>query len=196
MKITLLFLLAGLITVSACKEPNEVAPNEDVAALQEKFHGKYKPLYSTSSQALDVNRDGKASTDMLEEISELPDMVVEVRIYDKSQYNAKPSFLFTHHWPKQWFGRVEPINFDPSIKVSYDRKVVSWEFAFDNALTQLLLEPNESYLADPDLYTPLKTVLVKNSGQIEVTLTKRLYTPEGWKTVQIVTLYERFTRIT
>jgi len=196
MKASILFLLAGLVSLAACKESAEVAPNEDVTALQEQFHGKYKPLHSVSSQALDINQDGKASTDMLEEISELPDMEIEVKIFGKNQYNPKPSSIFVHHWPKQWLGRVEPTSYDPSIKLSYDRKVVTWSFAFDSALTQLLLKPEPTYLADPDLYSPLQTVLVKDSGRIEVTLTKRLYTTAGWKTVQIVTLYERFTKIT
>jgi len=171
-----------------------VAPNEDVTALQEQFHGKYKPLHSVSSQALDINQDGKASTDMLEEISELPDMEIEVSIFGKNQYNPKPSFIFVHHWPKQWLGRVEPTSYDPNIKLSYDRTVVAWVFAFDSDLTQLLLEPQPPTLTDSELYTPPQSVLVKDNGRIEVTLTKRLYTTEGWETVQIITLYERFTR--
>ena len=196
MKASKLFLLAGLVSLVACKKSAEVAPNENVTALQKQFHGKYKPLHSVSSQALDINQDGKASTDMLEEIRELLDMEIEVRIYGKNQYNPKPSFIFIHHWPKQWLGRVEPTSYDPSIKLSYDRKVVAWSFAFDSTLTQLLLEPDPSYLADPDLYSPLQTVLVKGNNHIEVTLSKRLYSTAGWKTVQIVTLYERFTKIT
>jgi len=194
MKASILFLLAGLVSLAACKESAEVAPNEDVTALQEQFHGKYKPLHSVSSQALDINQDGKASTDMLEEISELPDMEIEVSIFGKNQYNPKPSFIFVHHWPKQWLGRVEPTSYDPNIKLSYDRTVVAWVFAFDSDLTQLLLEPQPPTLTDSELYTPPQSVLVKDNGRIEVTLTKRLYTTEGWETVQIITLYERFTR--
>lgn len=196
MKTNLLFLLAGLVSLAACKETAEVAPNKNVAALQEQFHGKYRPLYSTSSQALDINRDGKASTDMLEEISDLPKTWIEVRIYDKSQYHAKPSFGFIHQWPKQELRPAEPTNDNPLIQLLYATKVVYWNFSLNEALTELILEPQPFYLTDPDLYSPLQTVLVKDNSLIEVTLTKRLYTTEGWKTVQIVTLYERFTRIT
>jgi hypothetical protein len=196
MKISILFLLAGLISLTSCKESCEVAPNKNVAALQDQFHGKYKPLHSTSSQALDVNRDGKASTDMLEEISDLPQTWIEVRIYDKSQYYPKPSFSFIHQWPKQELRPENPTSTNPLTHFIYATKVVYWNFSLDNLLTQLLIEPNASYLTDPDLFSPLEKVLVKDNDRLEVTLTKRLYTTEGWKTVQIVTLYERFTRET
>ena len=196
MKTTLLFLLAGILGLSACEKEASVAPNEDITALQEKFHGKYKPVYSTSSLALDVNRDGVASTDMLAEISDLSQTWVEVRIYEKNQHSPAPSFLFLHQWPKQELLPVEPTTNNPFIRLSYATKVVVWPFSLDKSLAQLLLEPNKSYLADPDVFSPLETVLVKENEQIEVTLTKRLYTTEGWKTVKIVTLYKRFTRFT
>ena len=196
MKTSVLFLLTGLVSLTACKQSVEVTPNRNVAALQEQFHGKYKPLHSTSNQALDINRDGKASTDMLEEISDLSQTWVEVRIYDKSQYNTKPSFSFIHQWPKQELRPAEPTVNNPLTRLSYSTKVVFWSFSLDEALSQLNLEPNASYLAYPELYSPLETVLVKENGRLQVTLTKRLYTTEGWKTVQIVSLYERFTRQT
>ncbi|MFT2010470.1 hypothetical protein ACMA1I_17480 [Pontibacter sp. 13R65] len=191
MKASLLFILAGLSSLTACQQSSDVAPNENVAALHEKFHGTYKPIHSESNLALDINLDGTASTDMLEEISDLPNMLLEVSIFGKNQHNPKPSFLFVHHWPQQSFGRVEPTDFDPNIKPLYARKVVVWRFAFDSDFTQLLLEPQPPTLTDPELYTPPHSVLVKGNGLIEVTLSKRLYTTKGWKTVQIVSLYER-----
>ncbi len=51
-------------------------------------------------------------------------------------------------------------------------------------------------LLDPDLYSSPDAVTVKDNNRIEVTLTKRLYTADGWKTVQIITLYERYTMTT
>lgn len=194
MKTSLLFFLAALVSLTACQQSDEIAPHEDVPALQEQFQGTYQPIQSVSNVAIDVNQDGKATTDMLAEISELPNMITIVSISGKSPYDPKPSFVFVHHWPKQWVGSVEPTDYDPNIKPAYDRKVIFWRFAFDRSLTQLLIKPDPNYLTDPDLYSPLQTVLVKGQELIEVTLTKRLYTTVGWQTVQIVTLYERFNR--
>ena len=193
MKRKLLFLTAGLITLAACKQADEVAPHEDVPALQERFQGRYQPVQSVSNLAIDINQDGKATTDMLEEISALSDMETEVLISGKNQNEPESPFVFVHHWPQQWLGRVEPTTYNPNIKPEYDLKVVHWRFAFDRAITQVLIKPNPDYLADPNLYSPLQTVLVKGKDLIEVTLTKRLYTTAGWQTVQIATLYERFT---
>ncbi len=78
MKRTILLWLAGLASLGACRQPQEVAPHQDVEGLHMRFHGKYRLVYSTSSEALDVNLDGKASTDMLEEITDLPQSSIEV----------------------------------------------------------------------------------------------------------------------
>jgi hypothetical protein len=189
-------LLLGLLSLAACQQSAEVAPHQDVVALQERFHGKYKPIRSISSLALDVNQDGAATTDMLKEITELSNTIIEVRIYGKNQYNAQPSFSFVHHWPKQELGLEEPASYDPTLTPFYSTKVVAWDFAFNGAVTELVLQPQSPDLKDPELYTPPQAVSVQDKDRIQVSLFKRLYTTQGWKTVQIVTLYERFTRTT
>ncbi len=186
-------LLAGLVS---CKQTAEIAPSEDVTTLQARFHGKYKPISSTSSEALDIDQDGKASTNMLQEIAALQNQPIEVHIYGKSQYNAEPSFSFVHYWPRQEFRPAVPQGYDPTVKVSYYTSVVHWDFAFDQSLTQLQLQPQPPTLTDPEFYTPPQAVTVKEKDRLEVTLTKRLYTTSGWKTVQIVTLYELYTKAT
>ncbi|ALI98579.1 hypothetical protein DC20_05840 [Rufibacter tibetensis] len=188
-------LLAGLAGLGSCRECDEVAP-DGVTALQEQFHGKYAPIRSTSSLALDVDRDGNASTDMLAEIGDLSNSWVEVRVYSTGSNSAPASLTFIHQWPKQELTPAEPTNDNPLSRLWYATKVVYWSFSFDSSRTRLLLEPQPADQSNPELYTPAESVLVKGDGQIEVTLSKRLYTTEGWKTARIVTLYGRFTKTT
>ena len=42
--------------------------DKEINLLYERFHGKYKIISSTSSEPLDVNFDGVASTNLLQEI--------------------------------------------------------------------------------------------------------------------------------
>ncbi|QHT66586.1 hypothetical protein GXP67_07915 [Rhodocytophaga rosea] len=200
MKIKSLLELLCLFCLGACQQTEEVNPNQNVQILYEQFHGKYKIVHSTSSLALDVNLDGKASTDMLEELPDLPNTLIEVRINRRNQYNSQPSFYFVHYWPKQELDlhgfQVEPTNYDPNITAQFSTKVVSWGFAFDPALTHLILEPQSTSLIDPDIFTPPQKIVIEGNERMEVTLTKRLYTSSGWKIVEIVTVYERYTMIT
>jgi hypothetical protein len=197
MKIRSILPLIGLISLVACKGSQKeiIAPSQEVNALYQRFHGKYKPVFSTSSEAIDVNLDGKATVDMLEEIPELLNIGgIELRIY-QGQYNSQRKFIFVHYWPKQEF-QTDPATYIPDLWVPYSMKVVSWSFKFDTDVVQLLIEPQSIALADPDTYTPLQAVKVVDDDRIEVIFSKRLYTASGWKTVQIRTRYERYTMTT
>jgi hypothetical protein len=201
MKTKVLGCLLGLVTIIAgCQQTEKVAPHQDVNTLYERFHGRYKIIHSTSNEAIDVNEDGKASTNMLEEIPELPDAIIQLGIYGKNQYNPNTSFFFIHHWPKQELDlhgiRIEPTEYNPDIRAMFSTKVVAWAFTFDPDITQLILSPSSAILTDPDIFTPPQAVTITTNNQIEVILTKRLYTTSGMKTVQIVTLYERYTMTT
>ncbi len=193
-----LLLFAGLVSLAACTQPADVAPDQDIKTLHARFHGGYKPLSCISSEALDVNLDGKALTDRFEEIKQVKDAEAEIGIYGKSHHNGSPSFIFSLTWPEQETARPEPTGYDPGIRPYYTPKVVYWKFVFNDALTQLLVKPIQLTpdLLDPDLYSSPDAVTVKDNNRIEVTLTKRLYTADGWKTVQIITLYERYTMTT
>ena len=196
MKKRLLLWCAGLACLAACRQPEEVSPQPDVIPLYNRFHGKYSLVHATSSEAVDVNLDGKASTDLLDELTDLRQTNIEVRIYGKTPFNPEPSFLFAHQWPKQEFFPEKPAGYVPGLQPRYATKVVVRSFAFDPSLTELVLETPASMLADPDLYTPLQSVTVQTGDRIEVTFTKRLYTSAGWKTVRVTSLYARYTMTT
>ncbi len=193
MEKTILLWLVGLASLGACRQPQEVAPYQDIEGLHTRFHGKYSLVHSTSSEALDVNLDGKASVNMLEEIANLPQSNIEVRIYGTNPHNAEPSFIFVHQWPKQEFSSTEPGGYVPGLQPVYATKVVIRPFAFDPSITELVLEPQAYMLADSDLYTPLQAVTVQAGDRIQVTFSKRLYTAKGWQIVQIISLSERYT---
>ncbi|WP_020603032.1 hypothetical protein [Spirosoma spitsbergense] len=95
--------MSGLYLVGC--SPEEPALDKKVNALHEQFHGKYKPIRSTSSEAIDVNLDGQVSADMLAEISQLRKEYgnnLEIRSYGASKYSPTPSFSFVQWWPEQY----------------------------------------------------------------------------------------------
>lgn len=198
-----LILLAGLFCLAflpACNQNELVAPHQDINALYERFHGKYKIISSLANIAIDANLDGKASTDMLAEIGELPKALIEIRIYKQSKNIPKSSLYFVHHWPKQQllltWEQEEPVAYDPGVSIQFVTKVVSWNFAFDPAVSHLIPEPNTGPSMDPSVFTPPHTLRIQASDRIEAIVSKRLYTTQGWKTVEITTIYERFTMAT
>ncbi|GAB3508522.1 hypothetical protein GCM10027341_44430 [Spirosoma knui] len=186
--------------------PKEFAPNENAEALHEKFHGKYKAIRSVSSEPLDVNLDGQASTDMLVEIPDLTlnySNYLELRIYSPNKYSSKSAFLFTQWWPEQhiWMSTTnkvwdgEPIDYDPERIVNYNMQGVVRYFSFSPDLKRIDVAPNTK----EDLFRwvyPESVTVDPGSNTIQVVNKRRLYTRTGVKDVIITTTYARFTMIT
>ncbi|GAB3544690.1 hypothetical protein [Spirosoma fluminis] len=186
--------------------PKDFAPYENAEALHEKFHGKYRAIQSVSSEALDINLDGRESTDMLVEIPDLTlkySNYLELRIYPTDKHRAKPVFLFTQWWPEQhiwletpnkvWDG--EPIEYDPERIVNYAMQGVVRYFSFSSDLKRIDVVPNTK----EDLFRwvyPESVTVDPDSNTIQVVNRRRLYTRAGVKDVVITTTYARFTIIT
>lgn len=196
----LIFFLVG-IGFAGCSQ-NDPAPN--LMALQERFHGKYKAVSSSSSEPLDVNLDGRASTDMLLEIPELTrpyQNYLELRIYGPSKYRSTASFTFTQWWPEQYIWlktdewKWQPIAYDPNLRVSYAMQGATRTFSFSPALDSLSINPDE--FADNSLrWKRPETVTIVGEHTIKVVTLKTLYTRTGTKEVVITTVYERYTTVT
>ncbi|RDC65184.1 hypothetical protein [Adhaeribacter pallidiroseus] len=189
MKTYLLLVVLIMVTVTSCHE-SAVAPQEDLSLLNNKFHGKYKIVTSTSNIAVDINRDGKASTDLMQEIDYLTEAELDIRIYPKNNNSNSKHFLFSQLWQQQF---ISPNTTDTVINYALQGVVRSFEFSQN--LDRILVSPDENQV-DLKLFPLPDTVTIVAKEQIEVVMQKLIYTTNGWKSLTITTLYKRYTKTT
>ncbi|MBD2753512.1 hypothetical protein [Spirosoma validum] len=201
MKTNALFSFIFLLGVCGCHS-DPVAPNEDVTALRERFHGKYKPTQVTASEPIDINLDGKASIDLFSEIAGLSSGgAMQINIVSRNEYVATDEFLFTQFWPEQYLSLPGkpidgPIDYDPRIIVNYAEQPVTRRCHFNESLTELTLDPDKSPSPDPIRWGRPDSIKIVSNQQIQVVNQRQLYTRTGWKTVTVTTLYERYQKTT
>lgn len=211
-----MFALLSVAGLAGCSKEDAVtsvvinpvspAPNEDVDALRQQFHGKYELRSSTSSEPLDVNLDGTPSTNMLDEIPELQldnrtKYNVEMRIVGPSQYDPNPSFSFVQWWPEQsvrlgskYWDNNEPIAYNPALVLNYDFQSTLRKFSISQDLKKITVIPSEN--ENPFRWQRPESVTVNADGTIQVVNKRRLYTSAGVKDVVITTVYKRYTMAT
>jgi hypothetical protein len=215
--------LIGLAGVTGCSQKESVlntvvSPTTDKEAdmLRVQFQGKYKIVSSLSDVAIDVNQDGVASTNMLQEI---PDLAldnqtkynVELRITDPSLYNPAytpanypktPEYFFVQWWPEQFIrtgpGKVwdnnEKIAYNPNYVVDYEFQSTLRKFSFSSDHKQITVIPDDN--GNPFRWIRPESVTVQDNGQLKTVNKRRVYTSAGVTDVIITTVYERFTTIT
>jgi len=185
MKISLLVFLSVIATFTSCKE-RRVAPHEDIPRLQERFQGAYKIVSSTSNEAVDINKDGQASTDLLKEIDLLSNAELLLRI--PANPNEKgSSFLFTQFWQQQL---LVTVNTTDTIS-TYALQGTVRNFNFSPSLDALLIAP-DGHQVDLQRFPFPDEVTIGSNDQIKVVMQKRLYTSKGWKPLTITTWYQRY----
>jgi hypothetical protein len=190
MKATLATFIIVIFGVLACSKTTLHA-NEDLAALQERFHGKYKVVTSTSDEAIDVNLDGVVSTDIKGEIPELVNSNLEIRIYQKEHP------LFIQFWPEQYFSdNIRPDTYNSRLVINYANQSVGRLFKFDSDIKEVNMNPDKIPLPDSIHFPFPKSVTIETNDRIKVISPKQLFTRSGWKKVEITTIYERFTKKT
>ncbi|MFD2574230.1 hypothetical protein ACFSUS_26585 [Spirosoma soli] len=200
MKNSFFFTFLCFAGLAGCQA--DVAPNENVPALHERFHGKYKPINSVASEPVDVNFDGRSSNNLIHEIGDdLTSSDLEINIIDKGKHVEERTFLFTQTWPEQYvhapFSTREPTAYDPNLIVNYARQPATRKFDFDRSIRIIQIRPDQKPIAsDTVRFAPPEAVTVEGKGYIKVVNRKRLYTRDGWKTVRVETLYERYTMST
>ncbi len=183
-----------LILFVGCRHSDNVAPNKATEALYQRFHGRYKIVSSTADEAVDLNMDGQSSTDLKNELVNLPNSELELRIK-----NSGSSYLFYEFWQEPCFGNPSggdlPPVYNPSLIINYCNQGVGRTFDFSADLKSIYLGP-ESPTTDTMRYTRPSSVVIKDGDMIEIIKIKRFYTFSGWKYVRVVTLYKRYTMIT
>ena len=189
MKVTIISCTIVIFGFIACHKT--LVPNENLSALHDRFHGKYKVISSTSSEAIDVNLDGTASMDILTEIPDLINANLEIRIYEKD------TPLFIQFLPEQYFGYpAEPITYDTTVAINYAKQGIIRLLKFDTDIKKKILHPDQAPLPDSVHFPFPKSVTIEFDDRIKVISAKRLLTHFGWKKVEITTVYERFTKET
>lgn len=184
----LLFIICSIVITASCKR--ESAP-DNFPKIYERFHGKYKATNSLSSEAVDVNMDGAATTNLLTEIPDLKNCNLEIRIVNKD------NFLFIPFWPEQLIGNgLLPATYDPSLVVHYLRQALTYTFTFDEPNARLNVKAGQQPQTGTIQYSFPAAVTVEAPDTIELEFSKKLYTSAGWKTVTVTTVYKRYTMAT
>ena len=202
MKTALMLILLISSGLLGCKQGESViSPKEDVEALYQRFHGKYKVISSTSSQPLDINFDGVSSNDLLKEILELnysgAFLELRVKSLDRSVFLFSQfwpeQYISTYYGPSQWNG-CDTLSYNPSHLVNYANQAGLYRFSLSDDLSQLLVAADEK--ADKIRWVKPESVFIEAKDRLRLVNKRRLYTREGVKEVTITTVYERFTMTT
>lgn len=188
----LVYPLLVAAALGGCQK-SAVEPSEDTATLRNRFHGQYIIVSSTAGQAVDLNRDGQASTDLLTEIPNLgrKQSTLNVLIRDNGLK------WFEDFWPLPAITRNWNYSNPDSVMVAgYLYNPVPRDFTFDKAVTNLLVEPGAADKATGGRTPAPESVTIEGDGQLRVVTLRLLYIGRTWQPVRIITVYKRFTSIT
>jgi hypothetical protein len=172
-----------IVAFAACKKDNSSKDE-----LHERFNGKYKVISSWSDQQVDINLDGKVSSNLEDELSDLSRANLELRILKEEKYN-----LFSLFWPEQYLS--EGFSADKPI-VNFANQGLGLKFNFSKQTTEILLDSSEVQPADVKRFVLPSVVKVLADDVIEVSFSKSVYTSQGWKNITIIIRYKRWTPVT
>lgn len=192
MKQTLLFLSVAAALSSCQNDKQAPEPSEDIAALREQFHGKYQLLSATSNQAVDLNGDGQASANLVEEIPALVESNVEVRI---GRFPLKEDYIgfIDQSWQTQFLVPVRGYS-DSLVVGGFVNAMTHRSFTFNAARTQLLTEQLPTVANDQ--YPAPVSIMVVNSEELVVVTNRTVFVHSTWQPVRITARYKRYTKIT
>ncbi|RZK13258.1 MAG: hypothetical protein EOO56_27575 [Hymenobacter sp.] len=188
----LTYLLAVAGALGGCQK-NTTEPSEDTAALHDRFHGQYSIVSATADRAVDLNRDGRASTDLL---TEIPDLGLnQSRLLVLIRDNGLK--WFEDSWPQPIIARNWNYSSPDSVMLNgYLYSPMPRDFTFDKNVTSLLVEPGPADKADGGRRAAPEKVTIEGDGQLRVVTLRLLYIGRSWQFVRIVTVYKRFTSTT
>ncbi|MBF9220310.1 hypothetical protein [Hymenobacter ruricola] len=195
MKKTVLLLLGITATLGSCQK-DKLAPSKDVSALKEQFHGKYKIVSVTSDLAVDLNEDGRFSTNLSDEIPGLSNSDFEVLIGNNSPKNDYIG-MAVQFWQHQNVTRNWNYSSPDSLMVlGFVNQPTYRYFNFNAALTRLQLEQLLDAPADEGQYPAPESIAVAGPEQLLVVTNRLLFVRKAWKPVRITALYKRYTKTT
>jgi hypothetical protein len=178
-----------LITlIAACSEPEDIQSDSTFDEIYQQFYGKYEIVSSISERPVDLDSDGEASIDLIDEMPNIDNSHLVIFIKDNG-INDENVLLFIHGWHEQVFSRSSSPDKANEIP-SYVLKVVSSRFILNDHKDILFLQD------DPNEFPLPEEVSVNDEGQIQTVISRKLFTPDGWQTVKITSTYSRYTTVT
>jgi hypothetical protein len=188
-----LFVAATML--GGCQKSSS-EPNEDVAALKEQFHGKYKIVSAISDVAVDLDEDGRATTNLSDEIPMLINSDFEVRVGNNTVSNGYIGQL-AQFWQIQNVTRNWNYSSPDSLMVlGFVNQPAPRYFNFNKELTQLLAEQLPDSPADNGQYPAPESITVAGPEHLLVVTNRRLFVRKIWTPVRVTTLYKRYTKTT
>lgn len=190
-----LLILAAIITVSACNvNDSNSDPNND-EQLYNKFNGTWKPVHSISDQPIDANLDGQVSRSMLEELTNFKNGSLTIHINTHYSADTEYRYLFSLPYPVQEF----PVDYkdgEPEY-INYLLQPKGRLFKFSPDEQSITLQPDSASQINKKKYPfPESVEITDDNLMIKVTTEQRLYTADGWQTVEITTSYARISEST
>ncbi|MEQ9442625.1 MAG: hypothetical protein RIG62_26530 [Cyclobacteriaceae bacterium] len=186
-----------MIIMASCDEPEVVQIDDNTfEEIYQQFHGKYQIVQSMSEQAVDIDGDGRKSTDMLAEIPNLSSTNLALRIYNRSFTQLDTIiYLFTQAWSEQIISSRDLAN-DTTLSPAYAIQGATRTFTLNETRDTLRVVQADADGIDLEQFPLPEEVSVDAVGQIKVVVRKKLFTSDGWQTVKITTLYSRYTMAT
>jgi hypothetical protein len=182
MKSILHLLICIPVLLTSCSRKDSLADTTRI--IHDQLHGKYKAISSISNDAVDINLDGSASTDILAELPALTKAFSNLEIL----IQTKEKFLLCAYWPQQDLGYGVP----PNVAVNYVNQGTVRLFTLKENNNEILVKPDEAPL-DPERFPFPSSVTIEGPDLIKIVLDRKLYTSKGWITTTITTVYQRFT---
>ena len=185
----IVLLTAGALV--GCHERTP-APSEDAAALHSRFHGKYQLLSAVADVPVDLDRDGRASTNLVEELPDVKASDVILLIKEDNSFK-----LFEQSWPQPNVTRDwNASNPDSLIVQGYAIQLSPRSFTFDKSVTNLLIESGPVSATDAGRFPTPEVAAIEPGDQLRIVVQRALFTRKGWKLVRITSVYKRYTSIT
>lgn len=189
---TLVYSLLVAGTLAGCQQ-RAPEPSEDTAALHDRFHGQYSVVSATADSAVDLDRDGRASFDLLAEIPLLGAKQSRLNVLIRTN-GLK---WFEEYWPQPIITRNWSYSSPDSVMLGgYLYNPLPRDFTFDQPVTRLLVEPGPAANATGGRTAAPESVTIEGDGQLRVVTRRLLYVGRSWQLVRITVVYKRFTVIT
>ena len=185
-----------LMALSGCEKDG--SQSEQYELLKHEFQGKYAWISSTSSSPVDLNMDGILSTDLFDELSQVNELEVEIKVLPNPRGNADFSATFATSWPEQTFTRngakTEVVTtYDPAVSVSYQVLPI-------NAVCDVDWNSNHFMISSDKYTTSSRTSTLPESvsykgitadREITVISRKSFYTSKGMVTTRVTSVFKR-----
>lgn len=185
MKNAVLFFLSTsllFLGLNSCKKENLTDDTFD------RFNGKYEILSAKANYSVDINMDGSKSSELLNEIPNLSNSWLELRIINHANLN-----LLDQMWPEQML--IYGSDTDRPI-IDYIFRSTPFAFDFDKDFSNILVDTLNIAEKDKNHSILPCSIRIFDDEIIVINFTKKLYTSEGWKLLEIESRYKRLTSAT